>query len=124
MIDCCFIFRKLITRELQEWHQQQVSKYKSLPKENSQTTTERIPTPVSQIEENESMIASILPSLSEDSRTICSSSFLMTEEPITLPAIIATSLSINNENPIDQEKSRLDLLIVFFLFRINLRSRK
>jgi len=44
-----FFFRKLITRELQEWHKQQVSKYKTLPSvstTDSQITNERIPSPI------------------------------------------------------------------------------
>ncbi len=102
-------FRKLITRELQEWHKQQVSKYKTLPTvstNDSQLTNERVPTPISHSEETDNMIASVLPLSSEDSRTICSSSFIVTEEPIILPTVIAASLSITNDNSIHQDNPR------------------
>lgn len=108
--------RKLITRELQEWHKQQVSKYKTLPtvsttefQTTTTTTNERIPSPILQQEEEEEseiVIESILPS-SEDSRTICSSSFIVSEEPIILPAMMSTSLSITNDNSIHQDNPRL-----------------
>ncbi|CAF0995991.1 unnamed protein product [Adineta steineri] len=86
--------RKLITRELQEWHKQQVSKYKNLPTE-PQTTNERIPSPVIDQQETDTMISSILPS-NENSRLIGSSSFLVNEEP----TIMTTSLSMTNTNDI------------------------
>ena len=52
------------------------------------------------------MNINIVPS-SEDSRTICSSSFIVTEQPIIIPTVISTSLSIANENSIHQDNSRL-----------------
>jgi hypothetical protein len=54
------------------------------------------------------MIASVLPS-SENSRTICSSSFIVTEEPIIIPTVMTTSLLITktNDNSIHQDHSRL-----------------
>jgi hypothetical protein len=113
-------FSKLITRELQEWHKQQVSKYKNLVTVSTETTNERIPSPLNQEEqENDMMIASALPS-SEASRAICSSSFIVTEEPIIIPTVMATSLSITNtnDNTMNQNNSRLEFL--FFL----IRSRK
>lgn len=109
--------RKLITRELQEWHKQQVSKYKIFPTVStidSQTINERIPSPILNQEETDIMIASILPPSSEDLRTICSSSFIVTEEPIIIPAVLATSLSITNENSIHQDHPRLVREEIFF----------
>lgn len=104
-----FLSRKLITRELQEWHKQQVSKYKSLPVVTSSSTpsplvtveTENEPE-IEAVEEHllpattspcsipieqtpETMIISALlpaPLANEDSRTLCSSSFIITDEPI------------------------------------------
>jgi hypothetical protein len=53
------------------------------------------------------MIASVLPS-SENSRTICSSSFIVTEEqPIILPTVMTTPISITNDNSIHQDNPRL-----------------
>jgi hypothetical protein len=105
-----FNFSKLITRELQEWHKQQVSKYKTSPTvstNDSQINNDRIPSPISHSEESDNMIASVLPLSSDDSRTICSSSFIMTEEPIILPKVIAESLSITDDNSIHQDNPRL-----------------
>jgi len=104
-----FFSSKLITRELQEWHKQQVSKYKTLPTVStidSQTTNERIPSPIIQQEESNLMLASVLPS-SEDSRTICSSSFIVTEEPIIIQTVMPTSLSLTNDNSIHRDNPRL-----------------
>jgi hypothetical protein len=106
-----FFFRKLITRELQEWHKQQVSKYKTLPTVSTidpQINNERIPSPILHQEESDMIIASVLPS-SEDSRAICSSSFIVTEEPILIPTVMSTSLSITNDNSIHQDNPRLDI---------------
>lgn len=61
---------------------------------------------MSQLEDTDDMIASILPLSSEDSRTICSSAFIMSDEPIILPTIITASLPITSENSIEQERSR------------------
>ncbi len=104
----------MITRELQEWHKQQVSKYKNLTTvspDETETTNERVPSPILHQEETDMMITSALPSSSDDSRTICSSSFIVTEEPITIPAAMSTSLSINttNENSIYYDNSRFVL---------------
>ncbi len=103
------VFSKLITRELQEWHKQQVSKYKTLPTVSTidfQTTNERIPSPVIHQEESDIMLSNVLPS-SEDSRTICSSSFIVTEEPIIIQTVMSTSLSLTNDNSIHQDNPRL-----------------
>lgn len=58
--------------------------------------------------ENDNINASALPP-AEDSRTIGSSSFIVTEEPIISPTIMSTSLSINNtnDNSIHRNNSRL-----------------
>lgn len=101
-----FFFSKLITRELQEWHQQQVSKYKTPSNDSSQANNERLASPISHIEDTDDMIASIFPLSSEDSRTICSSSFIMSDEPISLPTNIATFLPITSDNSNEQERSR------------------
>ncbi|CAF3915427.1 unnamed protein product [Rotaria sp. Silwood2] len=105
--------RKLITRELQEWHKQQVSKYKNLtttpPRKNSETTNESISSSTLHHNETENMITSILPSI-EDSRTIgTTSSFIVTEEPIIIPTVISTSQSIikTNDNSTHRNNSRL-----------------
>jgi len=116
------IFRTLITRELQEWHKQQVSKYKNLTTSStieSETTNERIPSPSFHQEETDSMIASVLPS-SENSRTICSSSFIVTEEPIIIPTIMTTSLLITktNDNSIHQDHSRLGNESILFFYTL------
>jgi hypothetical protein len=54
------------------------------------------------------MIASLLPS-SESSRTICSSSFIVNEEPIIIPPVMSKSLILTNmnDNSIQQDNSRL-----------------
>jgi hypothetical protein len=116
-------FSKLITRELQEWHKQQVSKYKNLTTVSTIETeipNERIPSPTLHQEETDMMITSVIPSStsSDDSRTICSSSFIVTEEPIIIPIVMSTSLSINttNENPIYQDNSRFVLEYIFCCF--------
>lgn len=101
-----FFFSKLITRELQEWHQQQVSKYKTPSNDSPPANNERLASPISHIEDTDDMIASILPLSSEDSRTICSSSFIVSDEPISLPTNIATFLPITSDNSNEQERSR------------------
>ncbi|CAF4528584.1 unnamed protein product [Rotaria sp. Silwood1] len=104
--------RKLITRELQEWHKQQVSKYKNLtiaPRKNSEITNESISSSTLHDNETENMITSILPSI-EDSRTIGTSSFIVTEEPIIITTILSTSQSITNtnDNSTQRNNSRLN----------------
>jgi len=100
--------RKLITRELQEWHKQQVSKYKILPVVTPPTPSPPVTveteteTEIEAVEEHllpatisscsipieqtpETMIISALlpaPQATEDSRTLCSSSFIVIDEPI------------------------------------------
>ncbi|CAF1234978.1 unnamed protein product [Rotaria magnacalcarata] len=103
--------RELITRELQQWHKQQVSKYKNLTtpsRRNSETTTECNSSPILHNNEIDSIAAIALPS-TEDSRTIVSSSFIVTEESIIVPPIMSTSLSITNtnDNAIHRNNSRL-----------------
>ena len=112
-------FRKIITRELQEWHKQQVSKYKTLtvaPTVQAEAIDERLPSlppppvPSEGEEQRDSMITSALPS-SEDSRTICSSSFIVTGEPSLVSSVMARSLSIThtNDDPITPDRSRFEL---------------
>jgi hypothetical protein len=101
----------LITRELQEWHEQQVSKYKKLAMP-PESIDERVPASVplhrEEEEEEEMAITSTRPE-SEDTtvKTTCASSFIVTEEPTTMPPSIATSLSlIKTNNSMDQDDSR------------------
>ena len=60
-------------------------------------------------EQGDTMIASALPS-SEDSRTICSSSFIVTGEASLVPSVMARSLSIThtNDDPIIPDRSRFE----------------
>ncbi|CAF1361804.1 unnamed protein product [Adineta ricciae] len=91
--------RKLITRELQEWHKQQVSKYKNLTTE-SQTINSRPPSPTSQSQETDNMLASILPPV-ENARLICSSSsFIVAEHP----PVMSTSMSMPNTNDMSTQQ--------------------
>ena len=92
------LFRKLITRELQEWHKQQVSKYKNLATE-SQTINPRPSSPTSQPQETDNMLASILPPV-ENARLICSSSFIVAEQP----PVMSTSMSMPNTNDMSTQQ--------------------
>ena len=93
------LFRKLITRELQEWHKQQVSKYKHLTTE-SQTINPRTPPPTSQSQETDSMLASILPPVENARLTCSSSSFIVAEQP----PVMSTSMSMPNTNDMSTQQ--------------------
>ena len=87
----------MITHELQQWHKQQVSKYKNLTEEVSKITNEQISIPTVRSEETGTMIASAALPSNENSRTICSSSFIVTDESI-IPKAMAQSLTITDTN--------------------------
>jgi hypothetical protein len=114
------VFRKIITRELQEWHKQQVFKYKTVPdthsiqseaiNERAQSPSQTLTTSSTDETTRDTMIVSELPS-SDDLRTLCSSAFIVNNEVNMIPSSVARSVSISyaNDNLIHAENARLEV---------------